>query len=64
MGKAHIPQGRAAFYRLQAELARRKAGTMADVNAREMMLEVAKTLDTLAEIEERMTGQAPENKDC
>jgi hypothetical protein len=37
---------------------------MADVNAREMMLEVAKTLDTLAEIEERMTGQAPENKDC
>jgi hypothetical protein len=63
MGKARIPQGRAAFYRLQAELARRKAGTMTDVRAREMMLEVAKTLDTMAEIEEGMTGHAPEDKD-
>jgi hypothetical protein len=44
MGKARIPQGRAAFYRLQAELARRKA-------------------DTMAEIEEGMTGHAPEDKD-
>jgi hypothetical protein len=36
---------------------------MTDVRARETMLEVAKTLESLAEIEERMTGQVPDDKD-
>lgn len=54
MGKVRTPRGRAAFYRLQAELARKRSVTLTDVSARDIMLEVAKTLDALADIEERM----------
>lgn len=63
MAKVRTPRGRAAFYRLQAELARSTAVTMTDLQAREAMLEVAKTLDSLAEIEERTAGQASHDKD-
>ena len=63
MGKLRSPRGRAAFYRLQAELARGKAFTMTDVRARDIMLEVAQTLDRLAEIEDRITNAAPQDKE-
>ena len=63
MGKLGTPRGRAASYRLQAELARRKALTMTDVRARDIMLEVAQTLDRLAEIEDRITNAAPQDKE-
>ena len=56
MAKAGIPSGRAAYYRLQAELARGKALTLEDAWARETMLEVARTLDELAAIEDRIAG--------
>jgi hypothetical protein len=55
-------QGRAAAYRREAELARKKALTLMDASARATMLEVAKTLDSLAEIEDRVSGQGPRNK--
>lgn len=63
MGKVRTPRGRGAFYRLQAELARRRSVTMTDVSARNIILELAKTLDALADIEERMAREAAENKD-
>jgi hypothetical protein len=55
-------QGRAAAYRREAELARKKALTLTDASARATMLEVAKTLDALAEIEDRVSGQRPKDK--
>lgn len=55
-------QGRAAAYRREAELARKKALTLTDASARATMLEVAKTLDSLAEIEDRVSGQRPKDK--
>ena len=61
--KERTPPGRAAFYRLQAERARKKAVTLADFSARETMLEVAKTLESLAAIEDRLSGQASQDKD-
>ena len=63
MGKARGSHGRAAHYRLQAALARNEAVTLTDAHAREIMLEVAKTLDGLAEVEESMSGQAPADED-
>jgi hypothetical protein len=36
---------------------------MTDVSARDITLELAKTLDALADIEERIAGEAPEDKD-
>ena len=62
METERTPRGRAASYRLQAELARRKAVTLTDVSARATMLEVAKTLDALAEIEDRIAGQPSKDK--
>jgi hypothetical protein len=55
-------QARAASYRREAELARKKALTLTDASARATMLEVAKTLDSLAEIEDRVWGQRPKDK--
>jgi hypothetical protein len=60
MGKVRTPRKRGAFYRLRAELARRRSVTLTDVSARDIMLEVAKTLDALADIEERM-ARVPED---
>jgi hypothetical protein len=62
METQRTPQGRAAAYRREAELARKKALTLTDASARATMLEVAKTLDSLAEIEDRVSGQGPRNK--
>ena len=62
METPRTPQGRAAAYRREAELARKKALTLTDASARATMLEVAKTLDSLAEIEDRVSGQGPRNK--
>lgn len=62
MANVRTPRGRGAFYRLQAELARRRSVTM-DVSARDITLELAKTLDALADIEERIAREATENKD-
>jgi hypothetical protein len=55
-------QGRAAAYRREAEAARKKALTLTDARARATMLEVAKTLDSLAELEDRASGQRPKDK--
>jgi hypothetical protein len=63
MANVRTPRGRGAFYRLQAELARRRAVTMTDVSARDITLELAKTLDALADIEERIAREATEYKD-
>ncbi|HLM12026.1 MAG TPA: hypothetical protein VK362_06530 [Reyranella sp.] len=62
METPRTPQGRAAAYRREAELARKKALTLTDASARATMLEVAKTLDALAEIEDRVWGQRPKDK--
>ena len=62
METQRTPQGRAAAYRREAELARKKALTLTDASARATMLEVAKTLDSLAEIEDRVSGQGPRDK--
>ena len=62
METERTPRGRAASYRRQAELARRKAVTLTDVSARATMLEVAKTFDSLAEIEDRIAGQPSKGK--
>lgn len=63
MANVRTPRGRGAFYRLQAELARRRSVTMTDVSARDITLKLAETLDALADIEERIAGEATENKD-
>ena len=63
MANVRTPRGRGAFYRLQAELARRRSVTMTDVSARTITLELAKTLNALADIEERIAREATENKD-
>jgi hypothetical protein len=55
-------RGRAASYRREAELARRKAVTLTDVSAHATMLEVAKTLESRAEIEDRIAGQPSKDK--
>ncbi len=62
METKRTPQGRAASYRREAELARKKALTLTDVSARATMLEVAKTLDSLAEIEDRVSGHRSKDK--
>ena len=62
MATQRTPQGRAAAYRREAELARKKALTLTDASARATMLEVAKTLDSLAEIEDRVSRQGPRDK--
>jgi hypothetical protein len=62
METQRTPQGRAAAYRREAELMRKKALTLTDASARATMLEVAKTLDSLAEIEDRVSGHGPRDK--
>jgi hypothetical protein len=63
MANVRTHRGRGAFYRLQAELARRRSVTMTDVSARDITLKLAETLDALADVEERIAREATENKD-